>query len=243
MINTLLNMKRFILAFIAVALASLHLMAEGDLKRYELNVSDFSELKVLEGLNVDYKCSEDSNGFVVFNAAPDIASVIMLNNNKSCLELQISTDGIDYDNLPRITVYSRFLNKVENDGDSLVRVLSVAPTASFRATLIGNGGLAVHGISTNNFVGAIKTGNGVIAVNGKTTKAHLSVVGTGSIQADDLEANEIKCSLSGTGIIECNPASKLTVVATFGVSSGKIYYRGKPEIKDRAPGVKILPME
>ena len=236
-------MKKYVLAFIIAAITSLCVSAEGEMKRYEVNVNDFSELKVLEGLNVDYKCSEDSNGYVVFNAAPDIASVIMLNNNKSCLEIQISTDGIDYDNLPRITVYSRFPNKVENDGDSLVRVLTVAPTASFRATLIGNGGLAVHGINTNNFVGAIKTGNGVIAVNGKTTKAQLSVVGTGSIQADDLNANEIKCSLSGTGIIECNPASKLTVVATFGVSSGKVYYRGKPEIKDRAPGVKILPIE
>ena len=236
-------MKKYVLAFIIAAITSLCVSAEGEMKRYEVNVNDFSELKVLEGLNVDYKCSEDSNGYVVFNAAPDIASVIMLNNNKSCLEIQISTDGIDYDNLPRITVYSRFLNKVENDGDSLVRVLTVAPTASFRATLIGNGGLAVHGINTNNFVGAIKTGNGVIAVNGKTTKAQLSVVGTGSIQADDLNANEIKCSLSGTGIIECNPASKLTVVATFGVGSGKVYYRGKPEIKDRAPGVKILPIE
>ena len=236
-------MRKFIIALIALTAATLLMAAENDLKRYEVNVGDFSELKVLEGLNVDYKCSEDSNGFVVFNAAPDIASVIMLNNNKSCLELQISTDGIDYDNLPRITVYSRFLNKVEHDGDSLVRVLSVAPAASFRATLIGNGGLALHGISTNNFVGAIKTGNGVIAVDGKSTKAHLSIVGTGSIQADDLSANEIKCSLSGTGIIECNPASKLTVVATFGVSSGKVYYRGKPDIKDRAPGVKILPIE
>ncbi len=236
-------MKRFITALIAIASASLYLMAEGDLKRYEVNVGDFSELKVLEGLNVDYKCSEDSNGYVVFNAAPDIASVIMLNNNKSCLDLQISSDGIDYQNLPRITVYSRFLNKIENDGDSLVRVLSVAPAASFRATLIGNGGLALHGINTNNFVGAIKTGNGVIAVDGRTTKAHFSIIGTGSIQADELKADDIKCSLSGTGVIECNPKSKLTVVATLGVSSGKVYYCGKPEIKDRAPGVKILPME
>ncbi|MCM1503757.1 MAG: DUF2807 domain-containing protein [Muribaculum sp.] len=236
-------MRRFITALIALAAASLYMMAEGDLKRYEVNVGDFSELKVLEGLNVDYKCSEDSNGYVVFNAAPDIASVIMLNNNKSCLELQISTDGIDYQGLPRITVYSRFLNKVENDGDSLVRVMSVAPAASFRATLIGNGGLALHGVNTNNFVGAIKTGNGVIAVDGRTSKAHLSVIGTGSIQADALKATDIKCSLSGTGVIECSPESKLTVVATLGVSSGKVYYSGKPEIKDRAPGVKILPIE
>lgn len=236
-------MRKLIIALITAVTVWPSLMAKDDLKRYEVNVSDFSELKVLDGLNVDYKCSEDSNGYVVFEAAPDIASVIMLNNNKSCLELQISTDGIDYVNLPKVTVYSRFLNKVENTGDSLVRVLSIAPTASFRATLIGNGTIAVHGLNTNNFVGAIKTGNGVIAVDGKTTKGHLSIVGTGSIQADDLSADEIKCSLSGTGIIECSPATRLTVVATFGVSSGKVYYRGKPEIKDRAPGVKILPME
>ena len=68
-------MKKYVLAFIIAAITSLCVSAEGEMKRYEVNVNDFSELKVLEGLNVDYKCSEDSNGYVVFNAAPHASSI------------------------------------------------------------------------------------------------------------------------------------------------------------------------
>lgn len=138
-------MLKRILSLIAITASILAVNAE-ELKRYEIDVKDFSELKVIEGLAVDYKCSEDSAGMAVFTTSPDMASLLMFTNNKNKLEIQISTDGIDYQGLPKITVYSRFLNKVENSGDSLVRVLSVAPSPSFKARLIGNGTLSVHGI-------------------------------------------------------------------------------------------------
>ena len=223
-------MLKRILSLIAITASILAVNAE-ELKRYEIDVKDFSELKVIEGLAVDYKCSEDSAGMAVFTTSPDMASLLMFTNNKNKLEIQISTDGIDYQGLPKITVYSRFLNKVENSGDSLVRVLSVAPSPSFKARLIGNGTLSVHGIDTNTLDGSLATGN---------ASATLSLVGTGSIQADELDADDIKCSLLGTGYIECNPLKTLNVV---GASSGKVYHKGSPKIKSRAIGVKVIPID
>ena len=156
----------------------------------------------------------------VFTTSPDMASLLMFTNNKNKLEIQISTDGIDYQGLPKITVYSRFLNKVENSGDSLVRVLSVAPSPSFKARLIGNGTLSVHGIDTNTLDGSLDTGNGVLVLYGKAASAKLSLV--------------------GTGYIECNPLKTLNVV---GASSGKVYHKGSPKIKSRAIGVKVIPID
>ncbi|WP_305149780.1 GIN domain-containing protein [uncultured Muribaculum sp.] len=232
-------MFKRILSLIAITASILAVNAE-ELKRYEIDVKDFSELKVIEGLAVDYKCSEDSAGMAVFTTSPDMASLLMFTNNKNKLEIQISTDGIDYQGLPKITVYSRFLNKVENSGDSLVRVLSVAPSPSFKARLIGNGTLSVHGIDTNTLDGSLDTGNGVLVLYGKAASAKLSLVGTGSIQADELDADDIKCSLLGTGYIECNPLKTLNVV---GASSGKVYHKGSPKIKSRAIGVKVIPID
>ncbi len=50
--------------------------------RYELDVKDFSELKVTDGINVDYVCNPDSAGKAVFFATPDIASQILFVPNK-----------------------------------------------------------------------------------------------------------------------------------------------------------------
>jgi len=213
--------------------------AEG-LKRYNINVKDFHELRVIEGLKVNYVCNDDSAGIASFVTEPELASVLMFTNNKNRLDIQISTDGIDYDNLPAITVYSRFLTKVENSGDSLVRVLSLKPTPKFQARLIGNGRLAIHGIDTNNIDASLDTGNGTMHLQGKAGKASLKAVGTGSIQADELRTDDVNCTLLGTGYIGCEPIKSLNVKGI----NGKVYYRGTPEkIKNHSLGVKLIPID
>ncbi len=209
-------------------------------KRYTINVKDFNELRVIEGLKVNYVCNEDSAGYATFIAEPEIASVLMFTNNNNRLDLQISTDGINYENLPVITVYSRFLTKVENSGDSLVRVLSLKPVPKFTARLIGNGHLAVHGVDATNIDANLDTGNGTILLKGKASKASLKAVGTGSIQADELAAEEVKCTLLGTGYVGCAPSKALNVKGV----NGKVYYTGTPEtIKNRSWGVKLISLD
>lgn len=233
-------MIRRILASAIISLLGIGAATAADnLRKYELDVKDFNELIVIEGLRVDYCCSDDSAGYVNFVTTPDIASVLMFTNNKSRLEMQIATDGIDYDNLPLIKVYSRFLSKVENSGDSLVRVLSMNPTPNFKARLIGNGSLSVHGIDATSLDASLDTGNGSLTLYGKASNAKYSLVGTGSIQADELKADDVKCSLLGTGFIGCHPVNNLNVVG----ASGKVYHKGNPTIKSRSIGVKIIPID
>lgn len=212
-----------------------------ELTRYELDVNDFSELKVIEGLNVDYKCVPDSAGKAVFTTTPDLASVLMVSNNKGKLEMQISTDGIDYKDLPVITVYSNFLTRVENSGDSTVRVLSVAPGPQFKAKVIGNGRLVVRNVNATQVDANLATGNGQLVLYGKCQSAKYSLTGTGSIQADDLKAVSVKCRSTGTGTIGCYVTGDLMVV---GMGSGKVYYAGHPEkITTRSVGLKVIPLD
>ncbi|MDE6309112.1 MAG: DUF2807 domain-containing protein [Muribaculaceae bacterium] len=202
------------------------------LNRYELDVEDFSQLKVIEGLNVDYKCVPDSAGKAVFTTTADKASVLMFSNKKGRLDLQISTDGIAYHNLPTITVYSNFLTSVENSGDSTVRVLSISPGPALKATLIGNGRLVVHDVNSTRVDASLKTGNGQLVLDGKCVNAHLGVVGTGTIQADRLNAQEVKCRIVGTGSIGCDAVNSLIILGGS-VGPGKIYYAGSPDISTK----------
>lgn len=211
------------------------------LSRYELDVNDFSELKVVEGINVDYVCNTDSAGKAVFYATPDLASVLMFTNDKNRLEMQIATDGIDYENIPTVTVYSNFLTKVENSGDSTVRILGVAPGPRFKANLIGNGRIVVRKVNATQVDASISSGNGTVVIKGKCTTAKLSNVGVGAIEADELDATDVKCILVGTGSVGCSVKQNLTVIGT---GSGKVYHKGTPEkVTNRSLGVKIIPIE
>lgn len=235
-----MNITKLLISAISMVSVLSPTLAAQSISRYEVNVGDFNELNVIEGLKVDYVCSADSAGIATFETTPEMASLLMFTNNKEKLDIQIATDGINYTGLPLITVRSRFLSKVSNSGDSLVRVLTVEPCANFKARLIGNGQVAVHGVDANYVDCSLDTGNGVIAIDGKTQKAKFTLVGTGSIQADDMTVDEAKCSLLGTGSIGCNVSTQLTVV---GASSGKVFYRGEPKIKNRSIGVKVFPIE
>lgn len=235
----LTTLKNIIATLALCASVSAH--ASGDVKTYEINVGEFTELKVTNGIRVDYRMSEDSCGFAVFDATPQMASAVMASLNKNCLTLQLSADGVSKNGIPHVTVYSRFLQKVENEGDSLVKIIKPAPVPVFRAKLVGNGQISVHGINTNALDVSLTTGNGTLLLNGVATQAKYNLVGTGSIQCADLKANDVKCKMMGTGYVECWAVDRLSIL---GAGSGKVYYQGHPaEIKNNSIGVKVLPIE
>ncbi len=210
--------------------------------RYELNVKDFSELTVIDGINVDYRAVPDSAGKAVFYATADLASAITFaNDNRQKLEISLSESDskVTYANLPRVTVYSKFLTKVENRGDSTVRVMSVSSGPRFKAHLEGNGRLAVHNADATLIEGAIFTGSGVLTIDGSCTSAKLNNKGVGSIQADGLSAEIVKCVQMGPGYIGCKASSELTVIG----AAGKVYYHGNPKVKNRSIGVKLISLD
>lgn len=224
--------------------ASIAADAQDVAKKYEIDVTDFTELKLTGNVGVDYVCNPDSAGKAVFMATPAQASLIVLDNNGKG-RLSVERSKAEGENpsqpLPRVTVFSRFLTKVENSSDSLLRVRSIAPTAIVKAKLVGNGGIAIHGLNTSTTEASITTGHGHIMLQGTTANAKYWLMGTGSIQADELTAPEVRCKLVGTGYIECGPGlERLNVV---GAGTGKIYYRGTPEIKNRAVSIKLEQMK
>lgn len=211
-------------------------------QHYAIKVQEFNSLKVINAVNVDYRCDRDSAGLAVFDCDPSIASTLMFGNQDGRLTIQLATEGVAIADLPTVTVYSSFLTSVENSADSTVRVLSLTPTPKFSATVIGNGMLTVRGIDATKVDGSLKTGKGTMVLRGRCNEASLKFFGTGTIQADDLEACLVNVTASGTGQIGVWPTQELKVK---GMGSTTIYYRGDPKIK-KGPltvGVKIKKLE
>lgn len=204
---------------------------------YELDVKEFNELKVVDGINVEYFCNPEKAGKVEFEATPDVASAIIFEpNNKGKLEVKLAVRDKKYTNLPTVRVYSTYLTKVENDGDSTVTVVSLKEGPKLDVRLVGNGKIKVRGIKVVQLNAALATGKGDITLEGSATDAKLSLTGTGSIDALDLLSNNTVCKLMGTGWIKCWTVNDLNV---SGMGTGTVSYKGTPMLKVKALKLKV----
>lgn len=208
---------------------------------YKLDVGDFSELKVSDGINVEYYNSIDSAGWAYFECDPATAQMLMFTNKKNTLTIQVASDGVVVKDLPTVKVYSMTLQKVENSGDSLVTVKRTVPVREFKGSVVGNGTLVIEDVRTHKASFAVRTGNGHLVANGITRQAHLRNVGTGKLEASGLKAEDVKCNILGTGPIDCNASVALSV---SGAGTGKVFYGGTPsKISNHSFGVKIISVD
>lgn len=232
-------MKRLILV-LSIAMFVMSMRGEGIKSHYSLKLSDFDELKVVDGINVDYICDASRAGEVEFEATKEVASAVIFEPSKSKLSIKLACRETPYEGLPTIKVYSRYLTNISNEGDSLVRVISVAPAAKFSCRVMGNGSMSVRNVEATNVQASILSGHGIISIYGSCTEATLKITGSGTIQADELKADKVSCTSTGTGTISCFPGQVLSI----GGLGGTVQYRGKPEIKKRfISGVKLKPLD
>ena len=222
-------MKKILLSSIIALSAFLPAQLSAQLKSYALDVKEFHELEVVDAINVDYQCDPAKAGKVEFESTPELAPVILFEPSKGKLAIKLTPSDIPYTNLPTVRVYSTYLNKVENAGDSTVRVLASAGAPEFQAKVIGNGRLVVRNVKATEVKASLSTGKGTLVIYGQCEKASLKCVGGSSfLQADELEAQDVTATVTGTGTINCYAIDKLSIK---GLGTGKVFYRGNPVIK------------
>lgn len=205
---------------------------------YTLTVQDFSELRVVDGVNVIYKESADSAGTVRFSADGDLASKLTFTNHKDRLTIQTLADETPIPGMPTVTVYSNGVSLIQNDGDSLTTVTLKTPVRNLKIKQIGNGAIDVRGISADRLEAVIATGCGKIDLQGKAKEAKYSNIGTGRLDAGDVEAGKVSAFIMGSGPVEVFTDGELTAK---GIGPGRVLYVGTPsKIRNRSLGVRII---
>lgn len=232
--------KVFISLLVAICITAFGGHIRADINHYTVNVGEFSKLKVLNDLEVNYVCNPDSAGLAVFTCADRFADAFLFDNKNGTLKISVNTDYNHLcDQLPDVTVYSTFLVSAENQSKYTLNVRNVAPCPEVSFKQVGNGAIDANNIKATKVKASIATGNGVITLSGEADKAKYEMVGTGKIIADELYANEVTCIVFGTGSIGCWPIEKLSVK---GMGSTTVYYKGTPDVIKKSGIAKIEPM-
>ena len=72
-------MKSKFLALIAV-LAVVFASNAQETQRFVVKVGDFTNLSVVDNINVEYRCNPDSTGLAVFSSLPQMANQMIFSN-------------------------------------------------------------------------------------------------------------------------------------------------------------------
>ncbi len=232
-------MIRHILISLYLAISCAFASAQ-ESKTYTLEIGDFTEITVAHGVNVEYFNSSENAGNAVFDATPEYASAISFDNRKGSLKIEIVADAPLEGKLPTLKVYSSSLKKATNLADSTLTLSSTAPVESLSLKVIGNGSIVAPSLHATKVTAAVVAGSGRIFLSGRASEGKYTLASTGKIEAGGLQAEKVKCSMFGTGSIDCRPIENLTVV---GATSGTVYYEGNPDIKNRSIGAKIVKMD
>lgn len=230
--------RKILMLAVAVGAAVSPAMGE-KITKYTNFCGTFDKVQVCDNVNVVYKCSTDSAGYVSFIGAKRFANAFIVSNSKGKLKIQVNTEDVNDPELPTLNIYSNFLNKIENSSEKRLEIINIAPCPQLTVRQIGNGTIAVNDIKSDKLTASIATGNGTIILTGSATEAKYVMVGTGLIQADLLRADVVNCRVVGSGSIGCWPDESLSV---RGLGSTKVYYRGNPVIK-KSPGLKIFSLD
>lgn len=236
--------QRFTIILAALLMAATGASAQ-HIKHYVLNVGDFTQLQLVDKLEVDYASRADSAGYVTFDCDSRVSdNVLLKNNQKGKLTIALIVDAAEQGiALPRLHVYSNVLREVVNDGNGTITVTHLAATPVFKAKVTNNGSITVPGLNTATLELTLDTGKGRITATGQTAKLQVKCVGTGCINALGVEARDIFARILGTGHIYCtSTGGELNLKGT---GSGRLFYQGTPsKIKVHKLGsIKALPYD
>lgn len=232
------TLRTVALACAASALTWLGMAAQT--RPYTIALTDFNELQLRGSVNVDHRISTDSAGLVVFDATEEMVPWIEAECKKGKMKINVDVPKElgAVQGLPTLRVYSTSLLRVENDGDSALRLLSPLHGPTFSARVVGNGVVSVRSVQVTDVSGGVMAGRGQLIIDsGKCLQASFTLAGTGNIQADGLAAVRVSCKCTGTGSVGVWAAEELSV---NGAGSSTIYYRGDPVItKKISLGLKL----
>lgn len=235
-------MKRVLISLLL--LVTVALVTGAQVERHEFKVGNFNRLTLIDNINVNYRCNADSAGLAVVNCSKDLADHIIFSlSSKGRLSIQLDDIIERQAGLPVITVYSSALDEAENDGDSTLRVTGLPPMKAFKVRLTDNGKVIVRGVRASQLELQILSGKGKIIADGACDDLSLRMVGTGEIQADQVEATSVSCRIIGTGTLGCNVLGGELKVS--GSGTGKVYYKGTPSkvTVHKLGTIKAIPMQ
>jgi Putative auto-transporter adhesin, head GIN domain len=197
-----------------------------------IQVDAYDEINIVGSMDVELVAGKE--GQITVNAPNNILPSIKAESQNNTLQIysdQWKNFGMNFqfgsNNSVAVTVPFETLNRIKLTGSGKVKSKDSIVTKKLTTNLAGSGDIFLN-VMTDNLE-SDSTGSGSIYFQGKTNDFRVQVFGSGIIEASELESQNAKVSLSGSGDIRLWAIQSLEA-NTFG--SGSVLYKGNPIVNN-----------
>lgn len=227
-----------------------HIKASGNYITKNIQVGNFSAIKVQGSEDVLYSQSTDGKTSVKVYASDNIIDLLNIRVEDETLIIgykkNVSIFGLGNEDKVKVIVSNPTLNglKIQGSGDILLKTdvksskLDITVQGSgniegsgiycneISTTVQGSGDVKLNNIKSEN-VDATVQGSGDVALSGESKIVSLKTQGSGDINAANLKGQDVSATTQGSGDITCYATGNLKGRIN---GSGDISYKGTPNI-------------
>lgn len=209
--------KSFFIAFFIGLFFSMTVFAQ---KTENREAKNFNVIAVAGSFKV-YLKQEDTEGVALEGSEEDLERMIvevesgkLKIHTKPNSKIGKVTVRVDYKNIKacKVAGSADVVFETEHSGGDME--LDLAGSGTIKGTF-----------KTENLVSKL-AGSGDMFLSGKTNRQKISLAGSGAIKSADLEAQDCKADIAGSGDVYVHAVKNLTAVVA---GSGDVRYKGSPE--------------
>lgn len=243
-------MKSKLFTFLAILLltsvgasAQLIKKVQGDGKYVtkEYSVDHFTEVVLKNSFNVVYTQDPAKANTVRVEAESNIIDMIEVKVKRGRLTLSLKKALNVENGIIIVYIASEKLYQVKNASNGVFELNGTLKTDKLDVSVTSDGQIKMENIQGGVINAEIVSTAGDIHLGGKATKANYSIKVGGEIRADKLKATNVNCVVFGSGSVGCHAEKQ---IKTHFWGSGKVYYRGTPEIVSGGIGKgEVIPIK
>ena len=237
------RIKILSLAIISLFIANTTVSAEQVVvKKYnyvysDTTIADFSEVSILNGINVVYTQSESQAGKVRVYA-PEGNDVVSITSKNGLLSIRYGRGYKRDFGVIMVYVYSKELNKVNCSMGANFTAEGMVSGSKLKLKVLGQSQIRCKNIIYDEVSAKRGLGSGDILLSGKAKDATYTIIGAGEINADNMIADDVTCKILGRGDVGCHVDKNITVRS---LGKGAAYCKGELKISGENNKIRVMP--
>jgi len=202
----------------------------GQITNKELTLNDYNEISIVGPGVLVYENKTDAAPYLKIETDNNIMPLVEISSENGVLVIKPQKNI----NPSSINIYtnSTALAKINSTGSANITIKGEVNTSSLDLGVTGSGKITGENIICQKFRANV-VGSGNVKISGTASDIKSTVLGSGSIDVNEMPAQEANCKITGSGSSFVNISENLRAEI---LGSGEVKYQGTPLIESSVVG-------
>lgn len=204
----------------------------GVITEKEIVISDYNEIDFGGSANIVYEQKIDTAPYLKIEIDENLFPLLEIKSENSILTIKQKNGTNINPTKYNIITNSTDLSKIKTSGSARIHLKGKLEAKDLSFRLSGSGNVIADDITCHSLSSKV-SGSGDITLSGRATSIESSISGSGKVNAMNMYADDVICSVSGSGNFWVHADKNLKVNVS---GSGNVRYKGNPQIDQSISG-------